>query len=124
MKLFVMDGKDYTNNIKVPTYTVNQIPNYINWTDATYHNHRYLARKTVSGTFTIWFDIPEDYFEFLDTVRNNTNTLGYIPNVEVYCNNINNVVVADIFLDMNPANDLPYYGAKPHDGYQVTIQER
>lgn len=124
MRLFSINGVDLTNHITVPSYSVNQISSYINWQSASYVNHRYVTRKVVSGTFTIYFDDPSEYFEFLDLINRNTNTLGYIPGVEVYCNNIKDIVTADIFLDFTPVNDLPFYGAKQHDGYQITIQER
>lgn len=124
MKLFVIGGVDYTTHITVPSYTVNQIDQYIEWQDATYKNHRYKARSTVSGNFTIYFDDVNEYLEFLGLVDKNRNSLGYIPDVELYCNNKDAVVKADVFLDMNPANDLPYFGTKSHSGYQITIQER
>jgi hypothetical protein len=98
-------------------------PVYKEWTDAYGINHRYITRKQISGSFTMWFDDPEELFTFNTRIQEKTTFAGYVT-IGVYVNNLNEFKTIDAYIDYELQNDLPYFGAKEHDGFTVTITER
>ena len=122
--LFVMGIHDYTQFIKMPTYQVNQIDVYNEWTDANGTIHRDVYRTSTEGSFTLWFDDHDDYEQFISDINEfKTVQEGYIL-AEVYINNKLDSYRGYFYIDFTPANELPYMGSKAHEGFQVTIKER
>lgn len=122
-RLFVINNEDFTHFIKVPSYQVNQLPLYNEWQDANGTYHRDIYRTQVEGSFTIWFEDQQDYFEFYRMVNANTTSEGWIL-LTVYMNNMDNVYTSKFFLTMTPKNELPYMGIKQHDGFDVQLKEK
>jgi hypothetical protein len=127
--LFVLDDseyitrQDYTSNILMSSYNVNSKPIYKEWTDANGTNHRYITRNQIGGSFTMWFDDPDELFTFMKRLKEKTTTAGYAT-IGVYVNNLDEFVTIDAYVDYELQNDLPYFGAGQHDGFTVTISER
>lgn len=123
MDLFKMGDKNLTSNITVPSYKVNRQPSYNEWTDANHTRHRDIYRWVIRGTFTLLFVKQEDYFEFITLLETITEADGSTP-VSIYVNNLNKVVDTKVFITIDPANTLPFYGARSYEGFEVTIEER
>lgn len=123
MVLFKMGGKDYTPFIQMGTYKVNHQDVTEEWTDGNYVIHRPVVRERLSGTFTIWFDDPEEYYEFLRTAKRLKTTGGYTP-VVLFSNNHLNENEVNAYITIDPINLVPYFGIKEHDGFEVTVEER
>ena len=122
MELFRIGTVDFTKRITVPSYKVNRHPQYHEWVNGNGVTRRHVYRQKISGTFTMRFVNPEDYFEFINMVSENTGAGGYTP-VSVYVNNINEVVNTNVFINFDPANTLPVMGTRKDSGFQVTIEE-
>ena len=125
MELFVVDGIDFTEHIKVPSYKVNRTPVYEEWEDGNYLKHREITRTRVSGSFTVLFDDVLDFDQFVLTIESlieNSDT-GAIP-MTVYINN--KVITAEInaFIKYTPANEKPIYGIEKVSGFEVSIEEQ
>ncbi len=72
MELFTLGYKDYTRNILLPTYIMNEQPVSESWQDANGITHSTTFRTKISGSFTMVFDSLTDYYNFmqeLDAVR-------------------------------------------------------
>ncbi len=123
MQLLNINGIDFTHFITVPSYKVNRQNEYIEWQDANFIVHRFLTRTRVSGTCTMMFDDKDEYYTFLDTVEENKVTAGYIPGCTIYCDNIHETVLADLYIDLDPPEAVPLFGSK-HEGFEITITER
>lgn len=114
---------DYTKNIVVPSYKVNEQYVYNEWTDSNYKVHRDPHRKKVSGSFTLkFFDKNEfdDFFVHLNTSKelDGSNLCTF------YVNNINDVVTDYYHIDIEPENTKPFIGtAHEYEGFEVSIEE-
>lgn len=124
MQLLKIDNVDFTNNIVVPTYSINKNNMYITWTDANHIDHQYLTRTKVSGSFTAFFDSVSTLNLFLETIEKNRTKEGYIPNCLVYCNNTETVELIDIFVDFITPGILPVVGTSKNETFEVTISQR
>lgn len=122
MILFRIDKTDLTNKIVAPTYKINSKPVYKKWIDANAVTHREIYRKKVEGTFTIKFKNKEEYFHFLELLKEYTTNGGYVP-VSLYVNNLNEVRDANVFIDIDPENKIPYIGTGQDNGFKVKIEE-
>lgn len=121
--VFKMGGKDYSKNITVPSYKVNQEPIYREWTDCDYVVHREIARKKIKGSFTIFFTTIEEYKQFFNYIKGNTLQDGSIL-VSSLVNNINEIRDYYAYIECLPVNNLPFYNAREYEGYEVNITER
>lgn len=124
MELFKIDTIDYTNRIVVPSYKVSDMPVSTEWTDSNWTTHRITHARKASGTFTLKFQSPEEFQNFMTIVNSLTRKDGTIR-CSLYMNNLNGVK-EDIFvyLDFDAANTMPYMGTKDYDGFDVTVKER
>lgn len=123
MEQFKMGGTDYTSKIKMGTYKVNSQPVYEEWTDGNYLTHRVVTRRRLSGSFTMLFDDPVEYYEFLYKVQDLTGIEGYTT-ASLYVNNLHTIQDANVYISLEPINLVPYFGAKSHDGFTISINER
>lgn len=123
MQLFKIGSKDFTSKITVPSYNVNGLPNSKEWKDGNHKTHRDVYGYKLKGNFTIYFDDSDEYFEFMSLIRDNTTKDGFIE-VTLYDNTRNEEITTEVILSTAPANSLPYYGAKKHDGFNISIEER
>lgn len=124
MRLFVIDEIDYTSFIKVPSYKVNALEVYEEWTDANRVTHRDVIRQRVAGGFTMIFDNQTDYLNFLNVIDTKKSVGdGHITGT-FYVNNKNVAISVDVFVTCEPANELPILGIKETEGLNIAIEER
>ena len=123
LPLLQINGHDYSSCVKVPSWNVNTLPVYEEWTDANYVTHRDILRNRVSGKFTLVFHDEEKYYQYLDDIANGTTPEGYII-LTVYSNNTNALSTGNFFLDQSIKNSIPIIGSKDFEGIEVTINER
>lgn len=120
--LFIVNGVDITQNITVPSYKVNEFSVSSEWNDANEVTHKDVIRKRVKGSFTVLFDNPTDYTNFLQLIDENTTPGDYVI-ATVYLNNKNRVVTRNFFINMEPQNEMPFMGRKELDGFDIDIEE-
>lgn len=126
-QLFKMGAYDLTEHIVVPTYKVNEQPEYEEWKDANYTLHREIVRTKVQGSFTVQFSSPNEYEDFLRILDNNTLTDGS-THASVYVHNKahdNQGMVKDcyVFVDFDPPDSYPIMGSED-SSFEISISER
>lgn len=123
--LFIVDGVlDLTGNISVPSYKVNALYGYDEWTDMNKTIHRDANSKRAEGTFDMVFQSPEEFLTFLATMKEyrRSNLTHYCS---VYCVNDMEVINAEMYVDYDPSDILPYLGQyKEYEKLTVTIKQR
>ena len=123
MRLFDINGTDFTTFITAPSYKVNSLDVYEEWTDANKITHRDVVRTRVSGGFTLKFETKQEYDSFFTIYNTNKAPGGYIT-ATLFINNLGTSLTKNVFLEMEPANTIPFFGAKSYDGFEVTVRER
>lgn len=127
-RLFVLgtgnNTLDITQFIQVPTYKVDESPLGDSWQDSNWYSHNDIVRYKAKGSFTVWFDNINDFEAFTNFIENNRTQDGfvtcgiYINKKHIFRSNV------ELTIQWEPQNDLPLYGMKQHDGYEITIEER
>jgi len=113
-----------TPYIQVPTYKINDVPLGDSWQDSNWYSHDDIVRYKAKGTCTVWFDDVNTFESFADFIETNKAADGYIK-ATLYLNKKHTTKAnIDIKIDWEPQNDLPFYGRKQHEGYELTIEER
>ena len=113
---------DYTNNIVVPTYKVDSKSEFNEWMDGDLILHHCEKRKRLEGSFTLLFNDPDSYQDFLE-LYNDALVDGYI-NAYVYANNLRQLKLTQVFLEFELADEMPFMGIKEIDGIEITLKER
>lgn len=122
--IFKIGENDYSNHITVPSHQVNQLPEYESWDDANGVSHRTNHRTRIKGSFSVYFDDIASYEAFLDDIIDNTTADGYIV-CDIYVVNLHTTVEdVQLYLDMQPANEIPFFGIKSISGWSITVEER
>ena len=110
--------------IMAPTYKVDDSPLGDSWQDSNWLSHTEVVRYKAKGSCTVWFDDPNDFEAFSSFIETNKGADEFIK-ATLYLNKKraqkSNI---DIMIQWEPVNDLPFYGVKQHDGYELTIEER
>lgn len=137
--LLEINNKDYTSKIKVPTYRVNADDTIDTWEDANYVKHYVLLHRHISGTFTLLFDNPDEYDEFLEDLKackylsdDEQNSSNCYKNIRLFCNNDKyadggseikwRVYPKFTHLTFTPPNTFPYMGTSKDDGIECTVE--
>lgn len=124
-ELLIIAGKDFTKNISLGSWKVNEFPVYSEWEDYAKIKHKHHHRDRVSGSFKLFFNKVEEWEEFLRIINENTNKAGYIQ-AQVFINNKN--IFTDpkyFFIEFDPSNYKPHMKfGKSYDGIDITIEER
>lgn len=122
--LFIVNGTmDLTNFIVVPSYQVNLLDGYEEWTDNNKVTHRDIISKKASGSFSLKFENLDQYQAFLLYMANNKKQNGSYD-CTVYFNNTLSSETIEMFIDFEPANVMPYVGVKDYDAIEVTVEQR
>lgn len=126
-RLFKMGVYDLTEHIVVPTYKVNEQPEYEEWKDANYTVHREIVRTKVKGSFSVVFSSLSEYEEFLQAVEDHTIEDGSTQ-VTVYLHNKAHddqgiTKQAYLFIDFDPQDALPIMGSEDSE-FEITVSER
>lgn len=123
MELFILNDVDYTNHILVPSYKVQKEPVTKTWEDATYKIHADVVRWRMQGSFTIYFDSNEELNDFLTNLRNCRGLDNY-TDATLFDNESREQVVSRYKFKISLVNNVPYFGVKKHDGYEVQVEEQ
>ena len=123
-RLFIVAGvMDLTNYIEVPSYKVNLIDGYEEWVDCNKVTHRDTHSRKAQGTFNLRFPTLEEYQTFMVVMKDYKKQNGSYD-CSVFCNNYLATINVEMFIDFEPANVMPYIGAKDYDSIDVTVQQR
>ena len=115
---------DITENISVPSYKVNLLDGYDEWTDSNKITHRDITHKKVEGTFDMIFLTQESFLSFLAALKLYKKQNGSYD-CSVYCVNHMGVINGEMFIDVEPADILPYLGEyKEYEKLTVTVKQR
>lgn len=122
MTIFKIGSNDYTNNVlNDGNYKVNNVEEYIEWTDANFTIHRDIRRKRVSGTFNMMFRTKASYEAFIAYIAS-TKTNGY--NIcEIKCNNeINTLENVKLFINFTPTLEQKNNMQLDYGRFQVSVE--
>ena len=123
-RLFIVGGVlDLTEHITVPSYKVNLLDGYEEWIDNNKVTHRDIVSKKAQGSFSVHFETLEEYLTFIATMKELKKSNGSYD-CSVYCNNTLTVYTIEMFVDFEPANVMPFIGAKDYDAIEITVTQR
>lgn len=122
--LFIVNGTmDLTSLIVVPSYQVNLVDGYEEWTDSNQVKHRDIVSKKAKGTFSVKFETIDQYQAFMTYLKNNKKQNGSYD-CSVYLNNMLTAINTEMYIDFEPANVMPFIGAKDYDAISITVEQR
>ena len=119
-------NKDYTQNITVPSYKVNEFDESDDWEDGNKKKHKYIVRTRIKGSFTMkFFDILtfNDFFETINSSKIQTGDNSGAVLITAYIQNKNITKSFYAFIDADPADTLPLMGSADYEGFEVQIEE-
>ena len=123
-RLFIVNGTmDLTNYIVVPSYDVNLIDGYDEWSDMNKTDHRDTTSKKAEGSFSLHFQTLEEFQAFLIVMKDSKKRNGSYD-CSVFCNNTLSCINVEMYVDFRPPNIMPYIGAKDYDPIEVTVKQR
>ena len=117
---------DYTRNITVPSYKVNEVDISDDWEDGNRKKHKNIVRTQVKGNFTMkFFDISSfnAFFETLNANKIATGDNSGAVLITAYIQNKNITKSFYAFIDADPADTLPLMGSADYEGFEVQIEE-
>ena len=125
MQLFKIGANyDLTNRITVPSYKVNDNPEYQEFKDANFTLHRRVVREQkLSGDFTVKFYSLGEYSNFLSAINENKLMDGSVYCI-AYANNKLATRAAYLYLDFEPVNNLPLFEKEDYEGFTIKVTER
>ena len=91
--------------------------------DIDYTNHTDLLRWRMKGSFTIYFDDIPEFNEFLDTL-NNLRGIDNYTEATLYDLRTRTKKTSRYMFTISLVNNLPYFGKKKHEGYEIQIEEQ
>ena len=123
-RLFIVAGvMDLTNYIVVPSYQVNLQDGYEEWTDMNKTDHHDICAKKAKGTFSVKFQTLEEFQTFLIVMKDYKKSNGAYD-CSVYCTNQLTTINAEMYIDFDPPNVMPYIGVKDYDSIEITVSQR
>ena len=124
-RLFIIAGDlDLTENISVPSYKVNLVDKYDEWTDNNKVDHHDIHSRKIEGTFDLVFHAPEEYFALMAALKVHKNSRGAYD-CSVYCNNDMAVYTVEMFIETEPADIVPFLGQyKEYEKLTVNVKQR
>lgn len=123
-RLFIVGGVlDLTEHITVPSYKVNLLDGYEEWTDNNKVTHRDIVAQKAQGTFSLRFEALEEYLTFIATMKELKKSNGSYD-CSVYCNNTLEAYNIEMFVDFDPANVMPFIGSKDYEAIEITVTQR
>ena len=123
-RLFIVaQVMDLTNFIVVPSYQVNLLDGYEEWTDNNKVTHRDIVSQKAKGSFQLKFETLEQFQTFMIVMKDYKKKNGAYD-CTVFCNNRLSTYNTEMFIDFEAANVMPYIGAKDYDPIDVTVEQR
>ncbi len=124
LPLFIVAGVlDLTQFIEVPTYKVNLKDGYDEWTDMNKVDHHDINKQKAEGTFSVKFQTLEEFQTFLIVMKDYKKSNGAYD-CSVYCTNQLTTINAEMYIDFDPPNVMPYIGYKDYDSIELTVSQR
>jgi len=115
---------DLTQYIPMPTYNVNAVEEYREWTDEAYTTHRRLLSSKAQGDFTLKFHSVEEYASFMTFFNTNMDSDTGAINADVFLMYPYHTRLGiDIFMTFAPQDDLPYLAEGKGQGFKVTVKQ-
>ena len=106
--LFIVNGTmDLTNLIVVPSYQVNLMDGYEEWTDNNQVTHRDIVSQKAKGSFSVKFETVDQYQAFMTYLKNNKKSNGSWD-CTVYLNNRLSSITVEMFIDFEAPNIMPF----------------
>lgn len=122
--LLMINGKDYSKNILVGTYEVNEQDVEIDsWQDANGHTHKRTFPKTI-GSCSMWFRSKVDYWQFqkdLEAVRDRDKGSYRLT---VARNNRESERESDFFVECLPTRNRNAANQDEFRDFEFSIEER
>lgn len=123
-RLFIVGGvMDLTNFIVVPSYQVNLMDGYEEWTDNNKVTHRDIVSQKAKGSFQLKFETLEQFQTFMIVMKDYKKQNGAYDCI-VFCNNMLSTYNTEMFIDFEAANVMPFIGAKDYDPIDVNVEQR
>lgn len=123
-RLFIIAGVlDLTEHITVPSYKVNLVDGYDEWTDNNKTTHRDITSQKAQGSFSVHFETLEEFQTFVLVLKNYKKQNGSYD-CTVFCNNTLTTITVEMFIDCELTNVMPYIGAKDYDAIDITVTQR
>ena len=117
---------DFTSNITVPSYKVNNFDEGDEWVDGNKKKHKNVIRTRVKGNFTLKFLDPQSFNNFFAILNENKVPSGDNAGavlVSAYVQNENTVKSFYAFISADPADTLPLMADQNYEGFTVQIEE-
>lgn len=121
MTLFQVGNTDYTNRVINPSYSVNSVPVYTDWTDGFHVTHRDVYRRRVSGSFQMRFFNNADFAAFMAALEA-VKTSNYYT-VTLYVSNESAARSVNVFLNPTPSLIRYAHGGINYQTFDVTVEE-
>lgn len=122
--VFKIGDKDYTNNVIMDTYDVNQIDIFTSWEDANGITHRDVYRRKIKGQFDMQISKLSEYQGFINDIQTYSNSGNFLSCV-LAVNNLNTEnVAADCFIEYTPIRTMNNDYTKGYLSFTVKIEER
>lgn len=121
MKLFVLNGIDFTDKIIVGSYEVNSSEEYDEFQDGNGKYHRNVLRERISGVFEMRFLNTKEYEAFISHWR--AYKIAGANHVSLFVNNKNAIMPADVFITISPKMTLKGNGTRAYESFKVNVEE-
>lgn len=122
--LFIVGNENYTNNIIVGTYAINNKPVYKTYTDSNGNTHRFKTRDKIVGSFNMFFKTAEEFNAFSAVVKSNESSVNFSVPVTVTVNNTGEEKLINAFIDYETTRNLNGRREDYFDVFKVNIEER
>ena len=104
MTILNINGTDYSSNVLVGTYKVNNRDVYESWTDGWGREHRRIIRQRVVGGWSMQFKSPDEYDAFARHIRDSKTGAGYVPcYLAINNEGINEMKSAQLYITFEPS---------------------
>lgn len=122
--LFIVGNENYTNNIIVGTYAINNKPVYKTYTDSNGNTHRFKTRDKIVGSFNMFFKTAEEFNAFSAVVKSNESSVNFSVPITVTVNNTGEEKLINAFIDYETTRNLNGRREDYFDVFKVNIEER
>lgn len=125
--IFKIGSTDYSGNVVLGTYKVNQENVYNEWIDGFKVQHRDKCRTRVSGSFDMFFKTQSDYTAFLTSL---SSALTASTNCYALMLKVNNIVdngtltTYQCFVDIKPTRNVKGDWSDFFEQFTVEVYER
>jgi hypothetical protein len=123
--VFAIGRYDYSDNVVMDTYDVNEIDVYTSWEDANGTVHRSSYRKKLQGQFDMQFANLAEYRQFiLEVQANRYPQKGHAAYCHLAVNNLDIDRYAYLYIDYTTIRTMNNNYTKGYLTFTVTVEER